>query len=60
MNTNDYLRQDYRQLSDPDFYCKLDHDPTPKIKEKIDKTLSQMRAKGLIIDDNFDHFSIDN
>ena len=59
MNSRDYLREGYRQLSDPDFYCKLDHDPTPKIREKIDETLTQMRAKGLITDDNFDHLSID-
>ena len=60
MNTKDYLREGYRQLSDPDFYCKLDHDPTPTIKEKIDQTLTQMRAKGLITEDNFDYLSIDN
>ena len=60
MNTSDYLREGYRQLSDNDFYCKLDHDPTPSIKEKIDSILSQMRAKGLITEDNFDHLSIDN
>ena len=58
MNTKDYLREGYCQLSDPEFYCKLNHDPTPKIKEKIDQTLTQMRAKGLITEDNFDHLSI--
>ena len=58
LNTKDYLREGYRQLSDPEFYCKLNHDPTPKIKEKIDQTLTQMRAKGLITEDNFDHLGI--
>ena len=44
MNTKDNLREGYRQLNDKDFYCKLDHDPTSKIKDKIDETLSQMMA----------------
>ena len=60
MNTKDNLREGYRQLSDPNFSCQLDPDPIPKIREELDETLSQMRAKGLITDDNFDHLSIDN
>ena len=28
MNTEDYLREGYRQVIDPKFYTKLDHDPT--------------------------------
>ena len=28
MNTTDYLREGYRQLSDPKFYQKLKEDPT--------------------------------
>ena len=42
MNTKDYLREGYHQLSDPNFYCKLDHDD-----HEVDETLSQMKAKGL-------------
>ena len=60
MNTKDYLREGYRQLSDNDFYTKLQNDPTLEIKRKIDETLGQMRAKGLITEENFDHFSIDD
>ena len=50
INSTDYLREGYRQLGDPNFYTKLDHDPTPKIKESIDKTLNQMRSKGPLDD----------
>ena len=52
INTKDYLREGYRQLSDNDFYTKLQNDPTLEIKRKIDETLGQMRAKGLITEEN--------
>ena len=31
MNTTDYLREGYRQLSDPRFYTKLGHDSTEQV-----------------------------
>ena len=59
MNSSDYLREGYRQLNDSDFYTKLQNDPTPEIKRRIDDTLTQIRSKGLITEDNFDYLSID-
>ena len=59
MNSSDYLREGYCQLNDSDFYTKLQNDPTPEIKRRIDDTLTQMRSKGLITEDNFDYLSID-
>ena len=52
MNTTDYLREGYRQLNDPKFYTKLDHDPTQRIGQKITDTLTKMYNKGLISDKN--------
>ena len=34
MNTTDYLREGYRQLSDPTFYTPLKNDPTKRVSEK--------------------------
>ena len=52
MNATDNLREGYCQLSDSNFYTKLDHDPSPTITEAIDKTLHQMKSKGLINENN--------
>ena len=57
MNTTDYLREGYRQLSDTKFYTKLEHDPTEEVAEKVTKTLTQMKQKGLISDKNFEHLN---
>ena len=35
MQTTDYLREGYRQLSDRNFYTKLTEDPTLSISNKI-------------------------
>ena len=48
LNSTDYLREGYRQLSDPMFYQKIDHDPTEKVGEKIDQCLLKMKHNGLI------------
>ena len=57
MNTADYLREGYRQLSDTKFYIKLEHDPTEEVAEKVTKTLTQMKQKGLISNKNFEHLN---
>ena len=57
MNTTDYLREGYRQLSDIKYYTKLPDDPTDKIAQKVRDTLAQMRQKGLISDKNFEHLA---
>ena len=57
MNTTDYLREEYRQLSDAKFYTKLEYDPTEEVAEKVTKTLTQMKQKGLISDKNFEHLN---
>ena len=43
MNTTDYLREGYRQLSDCNFYVKIREDPTEQISEKICKVLTEMK-----------------
>ena len=48
MNTTDYLREGYRQLSDPNFYTKIREDPTEKISDRICKVLTQMKNLKLI------------
>ena len=60
MNTTEYLREGYRQLSDTKFYTKLQYDPTDKIANSVTKTLVQMKHKGLISEKNFDHLNPDN
>ena len=58
MNTTDYLREGYRQLSDSNFYTKLKEDPTQKISDKICQTLTQMKNCKLITEKNFDYLNI--
>ena len=57
MNTIDYLREGYRQLSDANFYTPLNNDPTHMVSDKITQTLISMKNKGLISEDNLDHLS---
>ena len=57
MNTTDYLREGYRQLSDSKFYTKLGHDCTDQVATNVTKTLTKMREKGLISDKNFEHLN---
>ena len=58
MNTTDYLREGYRQLSDPNFYTKLREDPTKQISEKICSVLTEMKNLKLIIEKNFDFMNV--
>ena len=60
MNTTDYLREGYRQLSDTKYYTKLIDDPTDTIAKNVTKTLAQMKHKGLITEKNFEHLAPDN
>ena len=60
MNTTDYLREGYRQLSDTKFYTKLQYDPTENIVNNVRKTLTQMKQKGLISEKNFEHLDPEN
>ena len=57
MNTTDYLREGYRQLSDTQLYTKLSHDSTQEIATNVTKTLTLMKQKGLISEKNFDHLN---
>ena len=57
MNTTDYLREGYRQLSDSKFYTKLGQDCTDQVATNVTKTLTKMREKGLISDKNFEHLN---
>ena len=58
MNTTDYLREGYRQLSDRNFYVKIREDPTEQISEKICKVLTEMKNFKLITEKNFEYFNI--
>ena len=60
MNTTNYLREGYRQLSDTKFYTKLQYDPTENIANNVRKTLTQMKQKGLISEKNFEHLDPEN
>ena len=57
MNTTDYLREGYRQLSHPKFYTKIGHDSTEQVAINVTKTLTLMKEKGLISDKNFEHLN---
>ena len=39
MSRDDYIKEGIRQLSDANFYVKLDHDPTPNHIDEIHNTL---------------------
>ena len=58
MQTTDYLREEYRQLSDREFYTKLKEDPTINISQKICNVLTQMKNLKLITEKNFDYLNI--
>ena len=60
INTNDYLREGYRLLSDKKFYTKLHHDPTTQIHDRIRKTLTEKRDEKLISDKNLEYLSPDS
>ena len=60
MQTTDYLREGYRQLSDRNFYTKLTEDPTLSISNKICAVLSEMKNLKLITEKNFEYFQIKN
>ena len=48
MNTTDYLREGYRQLSDQKFYQLRETDKTEKHSKNIAEVLTQMRSLNLI------------
>ena len=54
MNTTDYLREGYRQLSYPKFYTKIENDPTKQVSEKITEVLTKMKQRNFISDKNFE------
>ena len=48
MDVDDYVAEGNRQLSDKNFYKKLNHDPTPIYAERINNTIEQFKDEGLI------------
>ena len=54
MNNKDYLREGYRQLSDTNFYTKINNDPTKTVTEKIDTVLTEMKNRKIISSKNYD------
>ena len=60
MNTTDYLKEGYRQLSDTNFYTKLRQDPTLDISKKVCQVLTEMKSLKLITKKNFHFLNISN
>ena len=58
MNTTDYLREGYRQLSDEQFYQKIPNDITIDISDRIAKHLTTMRSLNLITEKSFKYLNI--
>ena len=58
MNTTDYLKEGYRQLSDEQFYQKIPTDITSDISEKIATQLTTMRSLNLITEKNFEYLNV--
>ena len=52
MNRRDYIREGYRQLSDSNFYTKLDNDPTDKVTQKVTAIMQDMLDNNLITEKN--------
>ena len=48
MQREDYLKEGYRQLSDTNYYRKLEHDPTAEFHTKIRNFLEDMYQNGEI------------
>ena len=48
MNTLDYIREGYRQLSDNTYYTELSEDPTASFSLQINLLIDRMRVKGHI------------
>ena len=57
MNKDDYLREGYRQLSDSNFYEKIDTDPRNIMASEVKQILSEMLDDELITQKNFDYFT---
>ena len=48
MNRLDYLKEAYRQLGDPNFYQKLDHNPTKEYMKDVNNQVEDMYQNGEI------------
>jgi hypothetical protein len=59
MNTNDYIREGLRQLSNQDNYQTLTSDPTEKFTENVKSVLEQMLNEELISLDTFMYLNVD-
>jgi hypothetical protein len=46
MDRLDYLKEGYRQLSDPHFYRKLDHNPTEEFRKQVQNQVEDMFQNG--------------
>ena len=60
MNATDYLREEYRQLQDTNFYQKIPKHITNKISDKIVEELIKMRSLNLITVKNLEFLYIQN
>ena len=50
MNTLDYIREGYRQLSNSNYYIELDTDPTPTFNQLVQTPIDQMLREDFIDD----------
>lgn len=48
LDTQDYIAEAQRQLSDPRFYCTSDHDLTPEFSDRIEKYLRSLFTRHFI------------
>ena len=58
MNTTDYIREGYRQLSNPDFYQKLDHDITDEVSLVFAPILEKLLKDKLIDEKIHDYLTL--
>ena len=60
LDSEDYIAEAQRQLSDERFYRKLDHDPTKEHEEAVCKTLYKMHDGGFIDDKTLEYLLPDH
>ena len=58
MNTNDYIREALRQLTNRDNYIPLDSDPTEQFGSDIRKVLNSILEGDIIVDNTFQFLNV--
>jgi hypothetical protein len=58
MNTNDYIKEGLRQLTNAEHYQTLDHDPTDKFSQDVRSTLDIMLRDEMIDLDTYQYLNV--